>query len=332
MAMTMGHGGPGRTEIRPFEASDIDEAAELLAARHRRHRAMSPGLDPAFETLPRARAELERLAADGGASGAIAVRGGQLLGYLLGVEEDRSIWGSNAWVPSAGHAAAEPAIVGELYRSAASGWVGAGRDRHYIVVPSGDPDLVDAWFRVGFGQQHAHALREAPDTSFRARQPVGLTVRRAERGDIPELAVLDRVLPEHQARSPVFSRVPVPDLAEVRAEIDAGFDDPRFTTFVAVRNGRVVGSATGCSIEASSINTGLIRPAKAGLLGYAAVLPEARGLGAGRALGEAVRAWARDAGCAWVGVDWRVTNLEANRTWPRLGFQLTFLRLHRAIV
>ncbi len=321
-----------RTQIRPFEASCIDEAAALLAASHRRHRTLSPGLDPAFEALPRARAELERLAAADGASGAIAVRGRRLSGYLLGVELDRSIWGSNAWVASAGHAVDEPETVRELYREAASGWVEAGRDRHYVLVPSSDPELIDAWFRLGFGQQHAHALRRAPDPSFRAWQPAGLTIRRAERSDITELAVLDRALPEHQVASPVFSHLRVPDLEEVRAEIEADFDDPRFANFVAVQDAHVVGSATGCSIEESSINTGLIRPARAGLLGYAAVLPEARGLGAGRALGEAVLVWARDAGYPWVGIDWRVANLEASRTWPRLGFRPTFLRLHRAIV
>jgi GNAT superfamily N-acetyltransferase len=319
-----------RTEIRPFDGSCIDEAAALLAAEHRRHRTRSPGLDPAFESPRRAAAELERLAA-AGASGAIAVRGGRLLGYLLAIELDRSIWGPNAWVAPAGHALLEPDLVGELYRAAASGWVEAGRTRHYVVVPSGEPDLIDAWFRLGFGQQHAHALREAPVASFRARQTVGMSVRRARRTDIPELAVLDRLLPEHQAGSPVFSGLLVPAAEEVRAEIEAAFDDSQFATFVAVRHGRVVGSATGCSIDASSTNVGLIRPAKAGFLGYAAVLPEARGLGAGRALGEAVLAWSRDVGYPWVGTDWRVTNLEANRTWPRLGFRLTFLRLYRAI-
>ena len=40
-------------------------------------------------------------------------------------------------------------------------------------------------------------------------------------------------------------------------------------------------------------------------------MPEARGLGAGRALGEAVLVWARDAGHPTVVTDWRETNLAA---------------------
>jgi GNAT superfamily N-acetyltransferase len=61
------------------------------------------------------------------------------------------------------------------------------------------------------------------------------------------------------------------------------------------------------------------------------VLPEARGIGAGRALGEAVLGWAHDAGYRVVVTDWRETNVLSSRTWPRLGFRPVFRRLHRAI-
>ena len=73
------------------------------------------------------------------------------------------------------------------------------------------------------------------------------------------------------------------------------------------------------------------RPASAGFLGYAAVLPEARGAGAGKALGEAVLVWARDAGYPVIATDWRSTNLEADRSWRGLGFRPTFRRMHRFV-
>ena len=56
----------------------------------------------------------------------------------------------------------EPEIVRDLYGAAAAGWVDAGATSHYAIVPATDPALVDAWFRVGFGKQHVHAIREAP--------------------------------------------------------------------------------------------------------------------------------------------------------------------------
>ena len=121
------------------------------------------------------------------------------------------------------------------------------------------------------------------------------------------------------------------ELEDAANEWEEGFDDPTYTNFVAEHEGRVVGSAIGCAIEVSSEHTGIVRPPNAGFLGFAAVLPEARGLGAGRALGEAVLTWARDAGHPTVVTDWRETNLLSSRTWPRLGFRPTYRRLFRAI-
>jgi GNAT superfamily N-acetyltransferase len=156
-------------------------------------------------------------------------------------------------------------------------------------------------------------------------------VRRARREDIDVLARIDRSLPEHQALSPVFSTLALPSYEETVAEWEADFDDARFTTFVAARGDEVLGAAVGCPIEVSSTHRSLALPAGAGFLGFAAVLPEHRGLGAGRLLGETVLAWAAEAGHPTVVTDWRMTNLLSSRTWPRLGFRPTFYRLHRAI-
>ncbi|MGZ4469994.1 MAG: GNAT family N-acetyltransferase, partial [Nocardioidaceae bacterium] len=87
----------------------------------------------------------------------------------------------------------------------------------------------------------------------------------------------------------------------------------------------------GCALEKSRNHQGPNRPEHAGFLGFAAVLPEACGCGAGRALGEAVLSWSGEAGYRSCATDWRATNLLSSRTWPRLGFRPTFLRLHRVV-
>ena len=74
-----------------------------------------------------------------------------------------------------------------------------------------------------------------------------------------------------------------------------------------------------------------MRPDHAGFLGFAAVLPEARGAGVGRALGTTVLDWAAAEGYPVVVTDWRATNLLSSRTWTRLGYRPTFLRLHRRL-
>ena len=233
------------------------------------------------------------------------------------------------WIESLVMVAAWDTGRPDLYAAAAARWFEDGRTSHYAIVPATDPELVDAWFRLGFGHQHVHAIREPLPKAPAA--PDGIVLRRPRREDIDVLARVDLSLAEHQVRSPVFSRVSLPTLEETRAEWDEDFDDPKYTTFVAEREGEILGAAIGCAIELSSSHRSLALPRGAGFLGFAAVLPEHRGLGVGRVLGEAVLAWAGEAGYPAVVTDWRMTNLLSSRTWPRLGFRPTFYRLHRAI-
>ncbi len=320
-------------DIRPFEDRDLDGAADLLARRHRSQRRFAPALDARFEEPEHARAELEALWSGDRVTSLVAELDGALVGYLIGVHRDRTVWGPNVWVDGAAHAADDPELIRDLYAAAAQDWVASGRTSHYVVVPATDHGLVDAWFRLGFGQQQIHALTNVrgDDELPPARPGAGLAIRRAERDDLDDVARLSLVLPEYQAGSPTFSRLAPPTFDEARREWEADWDDPRFVTFVAEQRGTVVGLALGCPVTVSGLNHGVMRPSDAGLLGYAAVLPEARGLGAGRLLGEAVLDWARAEGWRTVVVDWRATNLTASRAWPRLGFVPTFLRLHRAI-
>jgi ribosomal protein S18 acetylase RimI-like enzyme len=316
-----------RVQVRPFEAADVPAAAALLAERHRRHRQAVPPLSARYEDVEEAAAEVSAALPD--ASGSIAFRAGQPVGYLLGAPKASDAFGPNVWIEAAGHAATEAEVIRDLYAVAAARWVDEGRPAHYVLVPASDVDLLRAWYRLSFGQQHAHGIRDVPDWTIAPQRPVA--VRRAERDDIPALARIERELPRHQGRSPVFSAANPPSLADAEAEWEKDIDSPEYTTFVATLDGTVVGSAIGCALEKSNSHRGPARPDHAGFLGFAAVLPSFRGGGAGRALGEAVLAWAAATGYGCVVTDWRVTNLLSSRAWPALGFGESFLRLHRLI-
>ena len=318
-----------RNIVRPFEAADLPAAGRLLAERHARHRRSHPLLPPEYEDAELALAEVTAVWETEGASGSVAIDGTEMTGYLLAAPKRSTVWGPNIWVEAAGQAVREPETLRDLYGAAAAHWVGEGRKAHYALVPSDDAALIDAWFRLGFGSQHAHAIRPVPGAPLPSYP--GLTVRRAGRDDIDVLAELDLVLPQHQGQSPVFSAGEVPTLEEARADWEESIDDKDYATFVAEYDGRVIGCAVGCSLEKSSAHSGLARPDNAGFLGFAAVQPDARGRGAGRALGEAVLQWSADTGYDSVVTDWRVTNLLSSRTWPKLGFEQTFHRLHRLI-
>jgi GNAT superfamily N-acetyltransferase len=321
-----------RIETRPFDEGFLADAGRLLAERHRRHRLASPLLSPRYEDPAVAEAEVAAAAKADDASGAVATRGGEVVGYLLGAPKPSATWGPNVWVEASGTATVpgDPEVSRQLYGAAATRWVDEGRTAHYVLLPAHDEDLRSAWFRLAFGHQHTHAVR----TLAGAVPPVpeALTVRRAERPDIPVLARLDLELPRHQGLSPTFSAGPTSTYEEALAEWeDEDFEDPEVVTFVVEHDGAVVGSAVGCPLAKSSSHAGPNLADDAGFLGFAAVLPQARGLGAGRALGEAVRAWAADAGFACIGTDWRETNLTSSRAWRALGYQDTFTRVHRLL-
>jgi GNAT superfamily N-acetyltransferase len=318
-------------EIQPFTPAALDGAAALLADRHRRHRLAEPLLDPTFETVAGARGAIEAALHADLASGVVAARGDEIVGYMIGQQKDPSLWGPNVWVEAAGHAATEPAIVRDLYAVLAAQWVAEGRTNHSILVPATDVGLVDAWFSLDFGQQHIHAIREVPDASFGVVPQSELVIRAATREDLEPVAELELVLPKHLRGAPVFSTIQIEPLEAVRAEVDADLDDPTYTFFVAEHDGAVIGSGIGCALSVSSGHRGLNAAPGAALLAYAAVFPEARGLGAGRALGETLLAWARDAGYPSIATDWRSTNIEADRAWRGIGFRPTFRRLHRLI-
>jgi len=322
-------GAMTRLEVHPYAPEHLDDAARLLAGRHAAQRAVEPSLPAAYEQVAVAREAVAALAtAD--ASGAVATRGGAVVGFMLGTPRADDTWGPNVWVEPAGHAVEEAEAVRDLYALAAGRWVEEGRTSHYAVAPASDAALVDAWFRVGFGQQHVHAVREAPPAPL-TRVPAGVEIRRPTRADIDALAELELELPAHQRLSPVFSPLPPPSFEETRAEWEEDFDDPSFATFVATVDGRVVGSAIGCSVTLSGMHTGIARPDDAGFLGFAAVLEDARGSGIGRALGTTILDWAAAEGYGAVVTDWRATNLLSSRAWPRLGWRPTFFRLFRSI-
>jgi ribosomal protein S18 acetylase RimI-like enzyme len=321
----------GLDSVRPFEPSDLDSAARLLAERHRRHRLAEPLLDPAYEAPVAARTEIQALLSAERASGWVALRDGSVAGFLIGIAKTEAVWGANVWVEAAGHAAADPALVRDLYAVAAGAWVEQGRTNHHVLVPATDEALVDAWFTLDFGQQHLHAVVDVPPPSFGVVPRSELIVRQATLDDVPPLIELERVLPLHLAGSPVFSRLGVDPPEAIEAELRADLADRTYQFYVAEHQGQVIGCSVACSLEVSSGATGLNRPDHAGYLAYAAVLPDARGLGAGRALGDAVLAWSRDHGYRSVATDWRSTNIEADRAWRGMGFRPTFRRLHRLI-
>src|SRR5262245_27408593 len=113
-------------EIVPFSTELIPQAAALLAVRHASDRRALPALPITGEAPEAARAALEAAWSRPGASGAAAVSGGQMLGYVIGDLAVDTLRGRTAWVRQAGQALAagqDHELLRDLYAAAALRWV-----------------------------------------------------------------------------------------------------------------------------------------------------------------------------------------------------------------
>jgi ribosomal protein S18 acetylase RimI-like enzyme len=305
-------------ELLPFADEHVEPAAALLAERHARHRAAEPLLPDVTDF----RAQVERDWGAEGASGAVALAGDEVVGYLVGSKLDDGI-GPTVRIAIAGFAVREPEVARDLYAAAAPRWVEEGVSRHYVFVPA-LPELVDPWFRLCFGASAALAARE---TAVEEARVEGVRVRAGTEGDLEAAAGYDRLLWQHLSGSPSFSRRQTAPEDEFVEDWRGTWDDPQFTHFVAERDGRIVGHLLLYRRPEGDLRV----PPRSIDLANAATDPEARGSGAGLALTAHALTWAKEHGIETMITDWRMTNLLASRFWPRRGFRETFLRLYRSI-
>jgi ribosomal protein S18 acetylase RimI-like enzyme len=306
-------------EIAPFADEHLEGAAELLAARHARHREAEPLL-PALED---ARAEIARIRSPEGTSGIVALDGGDVAGFLIGALREDEYFGRHVWVGHGAHAAREPEVARDLYAGIAGQWVTQGAGLHLALVPA-VPELADPWFRLAFAHMQVHAIRESgADPSPPAS---GLAVRQGNVEDLRAALPLLTLIWEHHTGSPTFTGLEVPDAQAFLEDWEETLVEYDCVYFVAELEGRIVGHLALYPEEPN-----LATPPGSVYLAVAATLPETRGLGAGVALTETALAWARDAGYRAVHTDWRMANLESSRFWPRRGFRETFYRLARRV-
>jgi GNAT superfamily N-acetyltransferase len=305
-------------DIVAFADEHVAGAAGVLAERHAAHLVVEP-------LLPRPtdfREQVEKARVD--ATGAAALDGGEVVGYLLGPRSEDSI-GAHIWIASAGHAVRDPEVVRDLYAVAAERWVQDGLTRHFVYVPAMG-ELVEPWLRLSFGISAAQAAMQTRPAAPTAADG-SITVRPSTPEDTPVAAAYDRQLQLHLQRSPSFSGLPAQGDQEVLDEWRADEGNPQFTHFVAERDGRIVGHLLLYRRPEGDLR---VPP---GSIDLANALTEAgaRGSGAGLALTEHAIGWAHEHGYKILITDWRMTNLLASRFWPKRGFRETYLRLYRSI-
>lgn len=203
------------TEIRSLVESDLPGCAEILATRHRADLSRVPHLDPLFaeggKTVPLVMSLIENPLADG----AVAVRGGTVVGFLLGERMllAPSDFGSqfvppfSVAIPIEGHGIAPGEDPISLYRALygflARAWVDSGLFVHRVAIVPGDMELQEAWVALGFGRYMTAASR-VTGSPVVVSSPRALTIERASPEDIDGVLELADKLNAWHWQSPMF--------------------------------------------------------------------------------------------------------------------------------
>jgi GNAT superfamily N-acetyltransferase len=326
--------------IVPFREADLEEAAALLARRHQEDCAHEAALPERFTAPNQAWVEVEKTwkastVREGSGGGVVAREGGRMIGYMIGVPKMDAVWGRSVWVELAGQAidrqySAE--IYRDMYADLSPDWVALGCLYHVSNIPAHDHDALEAWYSLSFGKEHVYGVRETA-SALDGETPVDptLEIRRATTADVDLAMELDLVLPAHQARAPVYAILLPYNQEDERQDILDELQKEDWKTWLAVRDGKLVGiqiylpARPGLGIGALPI------PDNGCFLGFAATKEDEQGHGIGWMLTARGLADACETGYTTCFTDWRATNLLSSRFWTRRGWRPVVFRLSRRL-
>jgi ribosomal protein S18 acetylase RimI-like enzyme len=325
-------------EIIPFHEELLPGAAELLARRHARDRLAMPLLPSRFETTRSALGAVRDVWHRPWTRGVAAQREGRLVGFFIGEARFDTLRGRHVWVQLAGHALAEdePAdLYADLYAAAGPAWLELGAFDHYVMFPAHDRPGLDVWFALSFGQEQVHALRSLDEPLPVTAVIPGVRFRRALESDRNVMVEeMSPILRRHLAGPPVWAAALPEYIWPMREGFAELLSDDNARVWLAEEvadPGRVLGYQAYIPVAPADDN--LLAPVaeRTVLLEVAGIIPEARRRGIGYALTVAGLADAKASGYQICIVDWRTTNIEASRFWPRLGFRHAVYRLTRKV-
>jgi len=318
-------------KIVEFKHSYIDDAASLLAKRHQNERTVNKELPVKFEEILYAKKAIESLVTKNWI-GVAAIKDDQLVGYMIGTIQNDKNRERHTWIQYAGVAIAQEEneeLYRELYAVFANEMVNNGSFHHYVMVPSGDASMLNAWFCSGFAYEQVHGIRDISEGIEPYHIHPDLQIRLATKDDEQDIRALATVIMEHQAKSPVFA----PGFIEERVDYQDGYaeliDDESVTFWLAIYQNEVVGFQVYMPAEATDEN--MIIPDSCVSLVVGATVETARGMGVGSALLQNGLTYAKESGYTCCETDWRMTNLESSRFWLKNGFNPTVHRLARHI-
>ena len=327
-------------KIVPFREADLEEAAALLARRHQEDCVQEAALPERFTLPDQAWPELEKTwkastVREGSGGGVVVREGGRMIGYMIGVPKIDEVWGRSVWVELAGQAidrrySAE--LYRDMYAALSPGWVALGCLYHVSNIPAHDRDALEAWNNLSFGKEHVYGVREtASPLEGETPDDPTLEIRRATVADVDLAMDLDLALPAHQARAPVYAILLPYHEEDERQDVLDELQKGDWKTWLAVRDGRLVGIQLYLPARPGQGIGALPIPDNSSFLGFAATREDERGHGIGKLLTARGLADAYETGYTTCFTDWRATNLLSSRFWTRRGWRPVVYRLSRRL-
>lgn len=316
-----------RISVRRFEANDVEPAAALLAARHKRDRIAMPVLSSGFEREDVLVTLIAPLARSPRVEGVVAMLDGRMAGFLFG---EKMLFGPADFpstiipphsisIPNHGHAAEPGEQLFPLYRAMyselAAGWVRDGFFEQQTHIFAGDPELQEAWVALGFGRTMTAVIRSTEPLAVEGSSAVH--VNRASTEDLDVVVALSDSLFKFHSRSPIFWPFLPDPQAAARDTRKRLLEDPNNAYFVAYQDGRPIAMQT--------YNVPGFSPAIAPryhnvYLWEGIVEQDARTGGIGtRLLAEGLN-WAREQGHEWCTLHFASGNPSGGPFWLSHGF------------
>lgn len=317
--------------IITFEPKHLEEAAELLAQRHKQERVDCSFLPTVYEQSEMAYKAIKAISEKPLTEGIVAIENGNIIGYMLGtmLAEDYLGDKSQGWIYLPAHAAIDPKIYADMYAVISDNWVREGCLHHFTLVAANNHAVQDEWFSLSFGREQAHGALTFDMLLKKEIKLNDLTIRSPQAQDEAAFREMSNWISKYQTGTPIFAPV---TLESMNAQTDSFvelLEDDEATMFLAFKDEKLVAYHLYYPIEAD--DSDMLHPENAAELVVAATHPEERGSGIGRLLTEYSFQHIKAIGYDYCVTDWRNTNILSARFWPKMGFTPTHYRLARRI-
>jgi ribosomal protein S18 acetylase RimI-like enzyme len=318
-------------EFKPFSEQHITTAANLLVHQNKNILRRFPLLPERIAEMDATREFLTALLQKPDSHGMVLEQNGKLIAYMLGSYNENPFFGKHCWVPLGGIALPRnniQQVFRHLYAATGVQWMRDGVLNHYLVCPD-----LHAWqqaaFSLSFGREQAYAVNSLQKPLEQPDLPAGIQIRLVVPQDANQLFDIGHWIAAHLNKEPVWEPVPQQHLDAILPEYAKLANDDTSTTMVAVEGEKIVGYVVLYTVDVGPDH--LLGVPSAGEFAAAAIDPDYRKRGVGRALFTRLINEARQQKYKTLFTDWRTTNLVAASYWPSFGFETFAYRLLRRV-